>query len=255
MKKIISILAVAMLLLCSASASAQIVLSGSGNTEIGAFGFSNVNTFDANGDGKTDLLTQLFGRARDVVGAPDAKGISRNTHSESDVFGLIDPLTGRVILKSKGLTHILRYDAPSTAAGFIFINGNGGIFTSGAARYLVDIQSVDTGFQVPFIKGTKYIDAAMSVVIINVKTGAFVKRFVLQSNPTWYLNIRETRFADVNGVTRFIEHWDRRPVTLPVPVPGKPSVDKVQTLVKIWDATHTKLIKQFFTSRTFVTVP
>jgi len=255
MKIIAHIAAVALMFVLSGSACAKIIYaSGTANTEI-SLGFSNdVGYLDVNGDGKADSFNgRLVERIRDTFGAPDAKKIVRHTVVNSRVIAYYNPLTGALIGKSTMLTHILRFDENNAFRGAASLDQGIGIFTVGAKRYFTQLRGAESAFiPDPLLIGTPYIDASLSVVIFNTKTGASVKRFTIQSNATWRLLPGECRFADINGVTRFIERYAKRDTAVP---PAPPFVTRNPLLVKVWNATHTVLIKQFIQPNTTRVVP
>jgi len=240
-KNIIYIIAAAMMFFVAGPANAKIIIAtGTANTDI-TLGFSNdFIFFDVDGDGLLDRPGHILALTKDTFGPPDAKNVVRQTHIETQSWGLFDPLTNVKRKQTARATTLARIDQDATFPN-IYIDDGLGIFTVGANRYFVKMQGAESFLPFPLLRGTPYIDAAISVVIFNAKTGALVKRFTTSSTGTWQLLPGDCRFADINGVTHFIELFMLRDKTPIVP----PFVKHTQILNRIWNATHTTVIKQY----------
>jgi len=223
------------------TASAKVIYATASATEI-ALGFSNDNAIiDVDGNGTGDMPGVYYNRTRQTIGVADVKGVARVNHVETLMFQTHNPLTGALIARTKANSHVLRYDVDA-AFWNVNMSWGMGIFTVGANRFLTDLQGVETWLPVayPLLRGTKYIDAALSVIIFNAKTGAAVKRFSISSSSVWQLIPSECRFADINGATYFIEKYEARPKAAPGP---GPIVSRI--LTRIYNYNHTVLVKQF----------
>lgn len=224
------------------TASAKVIYATASATEI-AMSFSNDNAIiDVDGNGTGDMPGVYYNRTRDTIGVVDVKGVARVNHVETLMFQTHNPLTGALIARTKANSHVLRYDVDAASPWNVYMNWGMGIFTVGANRFITDVMGVESWLPVafPLLRGTKYIDAAFSVIIFNAKTGVAVKRFSITSSSVWQLIPSECRFADINGVTYFIEKYEARPKA--APGPGR-IVSRI--LTKIYNYNHTVLVKQF----------
>jgi len=212
-------------------------------------------SLDMNGDGKVDSTSdRRVTRDIDRFGTPDANNIVRHTQIHSSVFAYYNPLTGALLGQTALVSHVLRFDEDNANRNTAYIDRGIGIFTVGANRYFTDMRGAQSAFipAASLLIGTPYIDASLSVVIINLQTGATVRHFSIYSNATWQLLPGECRFADINGVTHFIERYERRDTAVP---PPPPNITHNPLLVKVWNATHTVLVKQFIQSNTSRVLP
>ncbi|MDQ6999541.1 MAG: hypothetical protein Q9M12_01470, partial [Mariprofundus sp.] len=172
------------------TASAKVVYGSATATEI-AMGFSNDNAIvDVNGDLKGDMPGVYYNKTTHTQGVADAKGVARVRHVETLMFQIHNPMTGALIFRSRPNSHVLRYDVDAASPWNVFMDGGFGIFTVGASRFFVELQGVESflpfpAVPSPLLRGTKYIDAAFSVIIFNAKTGVAVKRFSVTSNSFW----------------------------------------------------------------------
>jgi len=240
-KNIIYIMAVAMVLLAAGPANAKILkATGTANTDI-TLGFSNdFIFFDIDGDGLLDRPGNTLNLIRDTFSLPDAKNVVRNTHIETQAWGLFDPLTNVKRKQTARATIVVRIDQDATFP-FLYTDDGFGVFTVGPNRYFTKMTGAMSSLPFPLLRGTPYIDAAIAVVIINAKTGALVKSFTTSSTSVWQLLPYECRFADINGATHFIERFVQRDTAPLVP----PFVKRTKILNRIWNAAHTTLIKQY----------
>ncbi len=248
-KNFIYMAAVAIMLLFSWTAYAKIVFSTS-VTDI-AVGITNdFMALDINGNGKSEAPMQTPVTVRETLGAVDKNGVQRVTRIDTFKYLIFDPLTGRTLRTLAQTSHILRLDVPAATPFFNEQQGQG-IITAGPQRYFVHMVAGTTGgIPAPLLlKGTPYSEASLSVIIYNGKTGAVVKRFTLQSNRTLQLLADECRFTDINGITYFVERYLVRGTAIPGP---PPFVQRERLLVKIWNTTHTRLIRQYIKTKVVV---
>jgi len=258
MKKLLYI-AIAYLLVCAAPAlvSAKIIYPAGPNSDIGLGGFGGNGgnggngLIDINGDGREDLFNDSLQKDVIVSGKPDAKRISKISESYTVVTEVHNPLTGAVVMKFQRATHHLTYHQPQWGGNWTM--GGGGLFSVGAKRYAVDLMGVNQWGAVPMLAGSRYIDAALSVIIFDARTGKIARQFTIASNPRWSLDTFQSHFVDVKGTTFFMEAYQKRPAK--APAPGKKTqITHDVRLIKVWNATHTKLIKQYYTKTTGVYV-
>ncbi|RMH14287.1 MAG: hypothetical protein D6698_12900 [Gammaproteobacteria bacterium] len=273
MKKIIAMVSIFMVS-AMGDASAQVISSTSGNGDIRLSWKAGPDMslmVDVNGDGRSNYAyPELVKSGQPLFGPADKKGMSRLTLSEWNRDVVKDGQTGRLLYKTPTFMHVLQFDVynpPNPGPNQGFQGGSTseayGIFTVGKGRFVADMRGADGSWGAmtpfyPYVRGSKYIDGTMSVAILNAKTGKLVKHFVVQSNPNWSLDIYMSGFADVNGITRFVEVFHLRPSKAQlnqVPAPGKPIITKGTEWIRIWNYNHTKLVSSYKNKRTWVQLP
>lgn len=245
-----------MAFLAMAEASHAQVLSGKSITVGNAPSGSAL--MDITGNGNTDMEVPAFTQSRRIVGTPDAQGFSRVKEYEWYRGDVINPLTGKVVRSEKMQMSVLVYDANASLGIGNWPEYGEGVFTVGAKRYAASLKGIDVGNAAP--RGDKHIDVSLYVNVLDVATGAVVRKFMLTSNPTWRLDMYGTGFYDItmNGVTKtyFVEQYDSRPVPPATPpAPGAKRVSHAVSRIIIWDAMRTKVVKQIYKARTDVFIP